>query len=50
VSAWLSASRLPRTRARIGALNTIRKEASMARTYHAIDADGHILEPVTLWD
>ena len=22
----------------------------MSRTYHAIDADGHVLEPVTLWD
>ncbi len=21
----------------------------MARTYHVIDSDGHILEPLTLW-
>src|SRR5262245_20807204 len=26
------------------------KEAVMARTYNVIDADGHILEPVDLWD
>src|SRR5262249_21138506 len=27
-----------------------RRRSAMGRTYHVIDADGHVLEPLDLWD
>src|SRR5487761_478214 len=45
-----SASRRPRQGARIIASNASERRRVMARAYNIIDADGHVLEPFSLWE
>src|SRR5487761_420520 len=45
-----SASRRPRQGARIIASNISERRGVMARAYNIIDADGHVLEPFSLWE